>query len=185
MWRTFIMVVFATMLSLYLHAKIREKAREGVSTRDLADEFEVHVSTIYRVLAEGERQRARRGRPLATSSYQRRRILTHFLHWKFASPVRWWVNHCRKLCQHVRSWLFWQFGLWLTWWLHLDAWQCPSPSCAPHTRVPRKQGNQGPWMACTLSWPQSNWECMGNPVKEAVSEWENIWEHNRPLESCL
>ena len=82
------MVVFARMLSLYLHAKIREKVREGASARDLAAEFKVHVSTSYWVLAEGERRRARRGRPLATSSYQRRRILTHFLQNPFASSHR-------------------------------------------------------------------------------------------------
>ena len=79
------MVVFARMLSLYLRAKIHEKVREGASARDLAAEFKVHVSTIYWVLAEGERRRARRGRPLATSSYQRQRILTHFLQNPFAS----------------------------------------------------------------------------------------------------
>ena len=49
------MVVFARMLSLYLRAKIREKVQEGASARDLAAEFKVHVSTIYWVLAEGER----------------------------------------------------------------------------------------------------------------------------------
>lgn len=66
------------MLTLYQRAKIREKSRDGSSASDLAREFEVHVTTIYRVIREGERRKKRRGRPLKTSSRQRKEIINYF-----------------------------------------------------------------------------------------------------------
>lgn len=72
------MVIFPNMISLYVRAKIREKAREGSSAPDLSREFGVHVATVYRIISEGERRRKRRGRPLKTSAHERRRILEFF-----------------------------------------------------------------------------------------------------------
>jgi len=60
------------MLTLYQRAKIREKSRDGTSATDLAREFEIHVTTIYKVIREGERRKKRR-RPLKTTSHQIRK----------------------------------------------------------------------------------------------------------------
>ena len=73
----FHLLSFSTMISLYMRAKIREKSRGGASTRELAEEYGVHISTIQRIISEEERRIPRRGRPLKTTSVQRKRIVAY------------------------------------------------------------------------------------------------------------
>lgn len=65
------------MISLYLRAQIREKSRGGASAQALAEEYGIHVATVHRIISEGERRTPRRGRPLKTTSIQRRRIVAY------------------------------------------------------------------------------------------------------------
>ena len=44
-------------VSSYDRAKIRELHRNGASARDLAQKYELHLATIYRLIREKEEQR--------------------------------------------------------------------------------------------------------------------------------
>ena len=70
-------LLFVNMLSRYLRAQIREQARGGTSAHNLSEEYEIHISTVYRIIAEGSRLPRRRGRPPMTTAVQRRRLVAY------------------------------------------------------------------------------------------------------------
>ena len=45
-----------------MRAKIREMKREGVKVEEIAEKFELHLMTVYRILREANRQKKKRGR---------------------------------------------------------------------------------------------------------------------------
>ena len=61
-------------LSPYLHTQIRELKRDGASCQQLAEKFDLHIATIYRVLEEASRRKKSRGRPQTITRRQRMQI---------------------------------------------------------------------------------------------------------------
>ena len=58
-------------VSSYDRAKIRELHRNGASARDLAQKYELHLATIYRLIREKADKKKKCGRPLKMTGYQR------------------------------------------------------------------------------------------------------------------
>lgn len=58
-------------VSSYDRAKIRELHRNGASARDLAQKYELHLASIYRIIREKADKKKKRGRPTKMTGYQR------------------------------------------------------------------------------------------------------------------
>ncbi len=56
-------------------AIIREMRREGVKVEEIAEKFELHLMTVYRILREANGQKKKRGRRPCVTAAQRRRVV--------------------------------------------------------------------------------------------------------------
>ncbi len=57
-------------VSSYERAKIRELHRNGTSASDLAQKYELHLATVYRIIREKMEKKKKRGRPPKMTGYQ-------------------------------------------------------------------------------------------------------------------
>ena len=58
-----------------MRAKIREMKREGVKVEEIAEKFELHLMTVYRILREANGQKKKRGRRPSVTPAERRRVV--------------------------------------------------------------------------------------------------------------
>ena len=58
-----------------MRAKIREMKREGVKVEEIAEKFELHLMTVYRILREANGQKKKRGRRPSVTPAEHRRVV--------------------------------------------------------------------------------------------------------------
>jgi len=58
-----------------MRAKIREMKREGAKVEEIAEKFELHMMTVYRILREANGQKKKRGRRPCVTAAERRRVV--------------------------------------------------------------------------------------------------------------